>query len=84
MEDLLRQSDTKTRGFLAGSEASGIVGEAALRVVLHPAYWDLPTEVSEAVHALFDLHDGTQTTWAPRREVVLAALETIHRFLSRA
>ena len=60
----------KIDGYLAGSLSPADVSEWALSVMVSQEWDALASPITEAIHALFDLHDRGEE-WAPTREELL-------------
>ena len=67
--------------FIAGRIDGKAASDWALDIVVSGVFEGLPDDLQEAIHALFDLHDGS-APWVPGREELLIHREVMRRRLN--
>jgi len=66
----------KIEQYVHGALSREKVVEWAISVIVHCPWDELPEDVKEGVHLLFDLHDG-QSPWEPSNQELMACKERI-------
>ena len=78
---LLADLALRAEEYLQGKADAQAVGNAATTVIVHREFESLPDSIQEAVHVIFDVHDGKAASWHPGDKELRNASSVIREFV---
>ena len=78
---LLADLALRAEEYMQGKTDAQAVGKVATAVIVSREFESLPDLIQEAVHVIFDVHDGKAASWHPTDEELRFASSVIREFV---